>query len=153
MGRFILVLVLVALLILVGCAPGNDRWDPYISPGNQAGFWAGVWHGIIIVVTFVVSLFTRDVGLYEVNNTGWPYNLGFLIGLMCSLGGGMRVVRQRKRVCKHDWDKVGRHIEEGIRAGFKELSDDAKKEKEWSEIGEKLEEKIRRILKEWVEEE
>jgi hypothetical protein len=38
--------------------------------------------------TFVVSLFTDSVGVYEVHNTGWPYNLGYLIGVMAFFSGG-----------------------------------------------------------------
>lgn len=151
--RLVLVLFLVGLLIMMGCAPGNDRWDPYITPGNQAGFWAGVWHGLIIVITFVVSLFTDDVGLYETNNTGWQYNLGFLLGLMISLGGGIRHVRSKRKPKRRDWDRIGSEIEEKIRTGLKEWLDEAEEEKkrEWEEIGRKVEEKVRKILKEWVE--
>lgn len=83
--RFLAVaLIMSVVLISVGCAPGNERWDQELNPDDTAGFWAGIWHGLIIIITFIVSLFTREVGLYEVNNTGWPYNLGFLIGLCFS---------------------------------------------------------------------
>jgi hypothetical protein len=90
--RFVaLVLVFCVVLVSVSCAPGNDRWDQTMNPGDRAGFWAGIWHGLIIIITFVVSLFTRDVGIYEVNNTGWPYNLGFIIGLCFSFLAPWRV--------------------------------------------------------------
>ena len=79
---FALGLCLVAAIVLIGCAPGNERWSQEISPGNKAGFWAGLWHGLIIIVTFVVSLFNSHVGIYEISNTGWSYNLGFLIGIL-----------------------------------------------------------------------
>lgn len=80
----VLALVMFVVLVSVSCAPGNERWDQTMNPGDRAGFWAGIWHGLIIIVTFIVSLFTREVGIYEVNNTGWAYNLGFLIGLCFS---------------------------------------------------------------------
>lgn len=79
-----LALIVGVVLISVGCAPGNERWDQTMNPGDRAGFWAGLWHGLIIIITFVVSLFTREVGIYEVSNTGWAYNLGFLLGLCFS---------------------------------------------------------------------
>jgi len=91
-------LILVMALMLLNCAPGNEHWNQDINYGNKAGFWAGVWHGLIIVITFIVSLFTKDVGLYEINNTGWPYNLGFLIGLSSSVGGGIRIGTRKRRI-------------------------------------------------------
>jgi len=76
--------MLIVTFMCLSCAPGNDRWDQEINPGHKAGFWAGIWHGLIIIISFVISLFTKEVGLYEMSNTGWPYNLGFLIGLCFS---------------------------------------------------------------------
>jgi len=151
-----LVVVLVVTLVALGCAPGNERWDQYLSPGNLAGFWAGVWHGFIIIITFIVSLFTDEVGLYEVNNTGWPYNLGFLLGLSCSIGGGIRQSRRKRKIKKRDWDEIGERIEEKVRVGIKDWLDESKedaKAKEWEEIANKIEEKIRKVLKEWVDKE
>jgi hypothetical protein len=55
-----------------------------------AGFWLGLWHGFICVVTFVVSLFNHDVQMYEVHNNGALYNLGYLLGASASLGGAGR---------------------------------------------------------------
>jgi len=94
---FYLLLIVIVALFFMSCAPGNDEWNPAINPGNEAGFWAGMWHGAIIIVTFIVSLFTNDVGLYEVNNTGWPYNLGFIIGLNISIGGMFSGGKRKRR--------------------------------------------------------
>ena len=95
----LLLLVVVLALVFMNCGPGHENWNQEINPGNKAGFWIGVWHGVIIIVTFVVSLFTNDVGIYEINNTGWPYNLGFIIGLNISIGG-MFSGGKRKRRCE-----------------------------------------------------
>jgi hypothetical protein len=65
----ILLLGLLVLLLAAGCAPGNVRYSA--ETGKPANFWAGLWHGLIIIVTFVVSLFTREVGVYEPHNVGW----------------------------------------------------------------------------------
>ena len=60
----------------------------YQAPGARpAGFWAGFWHGLICPITFLVSLFTPGVRIYEVNNRGRWYDFGFLIGASGSLGG------------------------------------------------------------------
>ena len=57
----------------------NSKWQ---QPGaSPAGFWAGFWHGIIAPITFIVGLFYPNVRMYEKNNRGPLYDLGFLIGV------------------------------------------------------------------------
>lgn len=76
----------VALLVLAACAAGpNAALDTGADP---AGFWLGLWHGFIVPVTFVVSLFTDDVSVYEVQNSGNWYDVGFVIGVSSVFGGG-----------------------------------------------------------------
>lgn len=55
--------------------------------GEIAGFWRGLWHGLIAPIAFVMSLFKDDVGVYETHNNGKWYNFGFVLGLSMSLGG------------------------------------------------------------------
>jgi len=88
-------LMLLITLIFLNCAPGNYRWNQEINSGHKAGFWAGIGHGLIIIITFIVSLFNKRVGIYEVNNTGWHYNLGFIIGLCFSFLAPWRLRRKR----------------------------------------------------------
>ena len=57
------------------------------SPVPAAGFWLGLWHGIITPVTFLISLFTDDVNVYEVQNNGNWYDFGFVLGLSVAFGG------------------------------------------------------------------
>lgn len=152
----ILVLLLVISLILMSCAPGNDRWNQQINPEVKAGFWVGVWHGFIIVITFIVSLFTDEVGLYELNNTGWPYNLGFIIGLFLSVGGGLRIGKGKLKMRKRHWEQIGEKIEERVRKVLHEWLGETRKEereKEWEEIAKKIEEKIKKVIKDWIEKE
>ena len=87
---WIVVLVLVAVLLLVtACAPGpNEFRATGNAEGQVAGFWLGVWHGFISPVTFVISLFNDNVGIYEVHNNGGWYNFGFMFGVTMILGGG-----------------------------------------------------------------
>ena len=85
--RFWLVLAAVvgATLLLSSCAAGPN---PAAGTGEEpAGFWLGLWHGIILPVTFVISLFTDDVSVYEVVNNGNWYDFGFFLGVATSLGG------------------------------------------------------------------
>lgn len=48
---------------------------------KAAGFWVGLWHGIIAPLVFLVSLFNNKWGIYETNNNGAWYNFGFLLGI------------------------------------------------------------------------
>lgn len=60
----------------------------YNEPGAQpAGFLGGLWHGLILPVTFFVSLVYPGVRIYEKTNEGRWYDFGFLIGAGSSLGG------------------------------------------------------------------
>ncbi len=73
-----------ALALLAACAaPGL----PAVHLAGTPGFWHGVWHGIIFPVTFIVSLFNHDVGVYAAVNDGGWYNFGFFLGLGISMGG------------------------------------------------------------------
>ena len=77
------------VLLLGACAAGpNDLAGTASADGDVAGFWLGLWHGFIALVTFVISLFTDSVSVYEVHNNGGWYDFGFILGLMISLGGG-----------------------------------------------------------------
>jgi len=91
-----LVAVLGATLLLSSCAAGAN---PSTGTGGEpAGFWLGLWHGIILPVTFVISLFTDSVSVYEVANNGNWYDFGFFLGVLVSLGGsGGAGVRARRR--------------------------------------------------------
>ena len=57
-----------------------------LPDAKPAGFWAGVWHGSIMPIAFVISLFKPGVGIYETNNNGGWYNFGFVLGASSSAG-------------------------------------------------------------------
>jgi len=59
------------------------------SPGSDpAGFWLGLWQGFISPITFLISLFTSAVNIYEVQNNGNWYDFGFMLGVAAAFGGG-----------------------------------------------------------------
>lgn len=92
--------LLMALLLLIGtaCAAGaNTAIDIPSAEGGVAGFWLGLWHGIIVPVTFIVSLFSDAVSVYEVHNTGGWYDFGFLLGASVFLGGSGAGARSGRR--------------------------------------------------------
>ena len=70
--------------------PDSKYKEPEAEP---AGFWAGVWHGSIMPITFFVSLFKPGVGIYETNNNGKGYNFGFVIGASVAFSGGKKGVQ------------------------------------------------------------
>jgi hypothetical protein len=85
---FLLGIVAISLITLAGCVPGPNELAKSPDEGGEiAGFWRGLWHGIIAPITFVVSLFSDSVSVYEVHNNGGWYNLGFLIGVSIIFGG------------------------------------------------------------------
>jgi hypothetical protein len=96
--RPVLVAMAILALGLVGCMPGpNPLKGTPVADGGTAGFWLGLWHGILGPVTFVMSLFKDEVGFYEVHNNGGWYNAGFLLGLGMVLGGGFQGNVQLRR--------------------------------------------------------
>ena len=87
----IYLMIALLVMLLAGCAAGpNDLSNTPDGEGEVTGFWKGLWHGIIAPVTFVISLFTDKVHMYEVHNNGSWYNFGFLLGMLIFLGGGGR---------------------------------------------------------------
>ncbi|GAA3592111.1 hypothetical protein [Kribbella ginsengisoli] len=77
------------LLLLTACAAGaNDVAGA--GAGHDAGFWLGLWHGLISPITFVISLFTSKVSIYEVHNNGNWYDVGFVLGIATAFSGAGR---------------------------------------------------------------
>ena len=86
--------VIVFLIMLSGCLPGpNAMVDMPGLDYSPAGFLKGLWHGIIAPFTFFVSLFTENVSLYEVHNTGGWYDFGFVLGAGILFGGSGRAAK------------------------------------------------------------
>lgn len=80
MKRRLLALVLAGTcLLLTGCAGQNPLLK---TPGANgvAGFWSGLWHGLICPIAFVIGLFNHKVSIFEVHNSGNWYSLGFILG-------------------------------------------------------------------------
>jgi hypothetical protein len=90
MKRSLLLLAVALLAVsLTACAPGpNELAGTRDEEGTVAGFWQGLWHGFITPFTFIISLFSQKVHMYEVHNNGTWYNLGYLLGAATILGGG-----------------------------------------------------------------
>ena len=89
MPIILVIAVAAALVMITGCAAGpNDLVRTPNEEGEVAGFWLGLWQGIISPIVFIVSLFSDRAHMYEVHNNGNWYNFGFLLGLLGVWGGG-----------------------------------------------------------------
>jgi hypothetical protein len=103
-SRIALTLTAVGMLIVLSaCAAGPNG----LAGGEEqaAGFWLGLWHGLIIPITFIVSLFTNQVSIYEVHNTGGWYDFGFMLGISAVFSGGpgaSHPYRSRRRRRRED---------------------------------------------------
>ncbi|MCL6258562.1 hypothetical protein M3O96_05650 [Aquiflexum sp. TKW24L] len=82
----------VLLLILMSSCADNVPVDQCLT-GQTYGFFWGIWHGIIAPISLVISLFDKEVAMFAVNNTGFFYGLGFLIG---SGGWGILASKAKK---------------------------------------------------------
>lgn len=80
------------LLALTGCIPG----DGTSSTTNTAGFFWGIWHGWIAPISLIISLFDKNITIYEVFNTGFWYDLGFYMAIISGFGG-ISLARKKKR--------------------------------------------------------
>jgi hypothetical protein len=88
---FLLSFSLLLLFMFSGCAskvPVDPGWQ-----GDTYGFLGGLWHGIIAPISFVISLFDKDVAMYAVNNNGSWYDFGFVLGAGILFGGGSKASR------------------------------------------------------------
>jgi hypothetical protein len=92
-----LVLVLLLVNILAGCAPAQNQFKGTASEHDVvAGFWLGLWQGFIAPFVFGASLFKSSLNIYEIHNSGAWYNFGYLFGLACFFGGGGNRTARRK---------------------------------------------------------
>jgi len=71
---------------ILAVAGPNSKYQ--VADAPPAGFWAGLWHGLICPITFIVSLFNPGVRIYETHNRGRWYDFGFLLGASAALGSG-----------------------------------------------------------------
>lgn len=69
----------MAISVLSGCADVANI-DACRTP-EPYGFWSGLWHGWIVVFSWIGSLFSDDIAIYAVNNNGGWYDFGFILGI------------------------------------------------------------------------
>jgi hypothetical protein len=149
---FKLLILIPLLLLLFSCTAGNEQF----TTDSPAGFWYGLWHGIISIISLIIHIFNNNVSVYEINNTGGWYDFGFLFGVICIWGGGSHISCKTAADKKHDkeWDEIGNKVESKVMRKLKEWAEDeesTKGDEDWEEIGEKVEKKLKRKIREWAE--
>jgi hypothetical protein len=85
-GIIVALLIIIGALSLISSNIVHLAGDGYYLISN-AGFFSGFVHGILAPITIVLGLFIK-VNMYELHNTGWWYNFGFLFGILAIWGAG-----------------------------------------------------------------
>ncbi|MFC1588834.1 hypothetical protein ACFL3P_01020 [Pseudomonadota bacterium] len=149
---FRLLILIPLMLLLTACAAG----DAQFTSETPAGFWYGLWHGVISFISLIIHLFNDSVAVYELNNTGGWYDFGFLLGVICIWGGGSHMscksAADKRR--EKEWEEIGDKVETKVMRKLKDWSEDEEisaDHDEWEEIGEKVEKKLKRKIREWAE--
>ena len=78
-----LVIIISILFFLMGCLPGDNK----AVTDNPAGFFSGIWHGWVAPLSLIIGIFSKNIRVYEVANTGWWYDLGFYMAIISGFGG------------------------------------------------------------------
>jgi hypothetical protein len=68
--------------LLAACAT-----QPTPSAFEPPGFWLGLVHGFVSPFALIGGFFT-NVRVYAFPNSGWWYDLGFMLGVGTFFGGG-----------------------------------------------------------------
>ncbi len=100
MNKTTLLIILIGVtFFLAACTAGpNQLRNTPNSDGDVAGFWKGLWHGLISPITFILSLFNKSINVFEVHNNGGWYTFGFLMGASMIYGGsGSGAAYRRKK--------------------------------------------------------
>lgn len=145
-------LAVLSLVVLAGLLAGCTAGDPRFSEADPAGFFMGVWHGLISCITLIVGIFADSVHVYEVDNSGGWYDFGFLIGVSGLGGGGTSGWHRRgaKRRQDKEWEEIGQKVEAKLKRKIRTWAE-AEPNEDWDVVETKAEDKLKRRLREWAE--
>lgn len=73
-----IVYILFTLILIGGCADVTQIQECTVT--EPYGFWNGLWHGFIVMISFFGSIFSDNIAMYAVNNNGGWYDFGFILG-------------------------------------------------------------------------
>lgn len=92
--------LLMFAMLFTSCADVSPHAAECITSGSS-GFWSGLWHGIIAPFSWFGSLFNDSVAIYDYDNNGIWYNLGFILGTSSMIVTTTTEVKTKKKV-KHN---------------------------------------------------
>lgn len=149
-----LIFIFAILLLTTSCTAGNEQF----TSDTPAGFWYGLWHGVISFIALIVHLFNDSVAVYEINNTGGWYDFGFILGVSFIWGGGTHIKCKSDADKKRDqeWEEIGQKVELKVMRKLKHWAEDENNtevDDDWDEISDKVEKKLKRKIREWAEKE
>lgn len=78
-------LLSICLLCLSGCADTVSFTEA--AKLEPVGFWYGIWHGMILPFSLLISLFDDSTAIYAIYNNGGFYDFGFYIGCVSLISG------------------------------------------------------------------
>lgn len=142
------------VLFLTACTAGGVQF----TDQSPAGFFYGLWHGVISIISLIIHMFNDNVLVYEINNAGGWYDFGFLIGVIMVWGGGCHAKCQSTTQKKRDkeWEEIGDKVEKKVMHKLKDWAADEEgigEDEEWKDISEKVERKLKHKIREWAEKE
>jgi len=89
----IILLMIFIAVTLTSCIPGDGKH----TEEKPANFFWGVWHGWIAPISLIIEIFDKNIRVYEKNNKGWWYDLGFYMAIISGFGGLSLARRKRYR--------------------------------------------------------
>lgn len=87
-------LIILSLILSIGLSfVLPQETSAFVQSGQYstyepAGFFQGVWHGLLAPWSLIARWFIDGVMMYAIPNTGWFYDFGFLVGLIGSIPVG-----------------------------------------------------------------
>ena len=86
------VMLILVCICVSGCVPGDGTNSLF----HPAGVFSGIWHGWIAPISLIISLFDKNINIYEVYNNGFWYDLGFYMAIISGFGG-LTLFRKKKK--------------------------------------------------------
>lgn len=85
----------MASLALAACAsqPGHPAYMSSTLINRLPAVFLGFFQGFLAPVTLILAM-VGDVRIYTYPNDGWPYDFGFLVGLVCFIQLAATAIRR-----------------------------------------------------------